>query len=106
MNHCHDCGAEFGEDSEVCPECGAQQPEAGDSENGSDRVVVGLLALFLGLFGAHKFYQGATRLGMMYLLVFWTGVPAILGIIEGIVILTTTDEVYERKYADGSIMGK
>lgn len=106
MSYCQDCGAEFGEDAEVCPECGAERLESGDNAGESDRVVVGLLAVFLGLFGAHKFHQGATKLGIMYLLIFWTGVPAILGVIEGVIILTTSDEIYEQKYADGAILWK
>jgi TM2 domain-containing membrane protein YozV len=41
-----------------------------------------LLALILGSFGAHHFYLGRNGLGILYLLFFWTGIPALLGFIE------------------------
>jgi TM2 domain-containing membrane protein YozV len=47
-----------------------------------DEVVGILLALFLGDFGVHHFYLRRTGLGILYLCFFWTGIPAILGLIE------------------------
>jgi TM2 domain-containing membrane protein YozV len=47
-----------------------------------DEVIGILLALFLGDFGAHHFYLRRTGLGILYLCFFWTGIPAILGLIE------------------------
>jgi len=47
-----------------------------------DEVVGVLLALFLGCFGAHHFYLGRAGLGVLYLCFCWTGIPAILGVIE------------------------
>jgi TM2 domain/Double zinc ribbon len=47
-----------------------------------DEVVGILLALFLGTFGVHHFYLRRTGLGILYLCFFWSGVPAILGLIE------------------------
>jgi TM2 domain-containing membrane protein YozV len=47
-----------------------------------DEVVGILLALFLGTFGAHHFYLRRTGLGFLYLVFFWSGIPAILGFIE------------------------
>ncbi len=47
-----------------------------------DEVVGILLALFLGSFGAHHFYLRRTGLGILYLVFFWSGIPAILGFIE------------------------
>jgi TM2 domain-containing membrane protein YozV/ribosomal protein L40E len=47
-----------------------------------DEVVGILLALFLGSFGAHHFYLRRTGLGIFYLCFFWTGIPAIVGLIE------------------------
>lgn len=41
-----------------------------------------LLAVLLGSFGAHHFYLRRNGLGVLYLVLFWTGIPAILGIIE------------------------
>jgi len=47
-----------------------------------DEVVGILLALFLGTFGIHHFYLRRTGLGILYLCFFWTGITAILGLIE------------------------
>jgi TM2 domain-containing membrane protein YozV len=47
-----------------------------------DELVGVLLAVLLGSFGAHHFYLRRTGLGVLYLVFFWTGIPAILGIIE------------------------
>lgn len=47
-----------------------------------DEVVGLLLALFLGSFGAHQFYLHRTGLGILYCVFFWTGIPAIVGLVE------------------------
>ena len=47
-----------------------------------DEVVGILLALFLGTFGVHHFYLRRMGLGVLYCLFCWTGIPAILGVIE------------------------
>ena len=57
------------------------------------KVAYILLAIFLGSFGIHKFYAGRTGIGILYLLFCWSGVPAIIGIIEGIVACFKTADV-------------
>jgi TM2 domain-containing membrane protein YozV len=47
-----------------------------------DEVAGVLLALFLGIFGAHHFYLRRTGLGILYVLFSWTGIPALAGFIE------------------------
>lgn len=47
-----------------------------------DELVGVLLALFLGGFGAHRFYMRQTGLGILYVIFFWTGIPAIVGFVE------------------------
>jgi TM2 domain-containing membrane protein YozV len=47
-----------------------------------DELLGVLLAVLLGSFGAHHFYLRRNGLGVLYLVLFWTGIPAILGIIE------------------------
>ena len=47
-----------------------------------DEVVGILLALFLGTFGIHHFYLRRTGLGILYCCFFWSGIPALLGLIE------------------------
>lgn len=47
-----------------------------------DSTTAVLLAIFLGAFGAHKFYLGDSTIGVLYLLFCWTYIPGILGIID------------------------
>jgi TM2 domain-containing membrane protein YozV len=54
--------------------------------------------LLLGGVGAHKFYLGQTGWGVLYLLFCWTFIPAIVGLIEGIVYATISDERFAQKY--------
>ena len=52
---------------------------------GNDRVVAAILAIFLGDFGIHHFYTGDTKHGIWHLVFFWTGIPGLIGFIEGII---------------------
>ena len=91
---CRGCGKEIHESAISCPQCGAQQRVA---RNGKSKVVAGVLALFLGGFGVHRFYLGQWW-GLFYLLFFWTFVPAIVAFIEAIVFFATDDRKWEAKY--------
>jgi TM2 domain-containing membrane protein YozV len=62
------------------------------------KVAAGLLAILLGDFGVHKFYLGQVGLGVVYLLFCWTLIPGIIGIIEGIIYLTMSDQAFEKRY--------
>lgn len=62
-----------------------------------NKVAAGLFALFLGGIGLHKFYVGSSGQGILYLLLCWTGVPALIGLVEGILYLTMSDEDFIRK---------
>nr|WP_231617942.1 NINE protein [Pseudoalteromonas sp. WY3] len=57
-----------------------------------------MLAVFLGGFGVHKFYLGQIGLGFIYLLFFWTAIPAIIAFVEFIILLTMSDEAFNNKY--------
>ena len=63
-----------------------------------NKVVAGILAILLGDLGIHKFYLGKIGWGIVYLLFCWTGIPAIVGFIEGIIYLCTDDETFQVKY--------
>ncbi len=63
-----------------------------------NRIVAALLAFFLGGFGIHKFYLGRIGWGIVYLIFFWTFIPAIIAFIEFIMYLCTSDEDFARKY--------
>ncbi|MHA1521086.1 MAG: NINE protein [Promethearchaeota archaeon] len=82
---------------------GYQQP-VGNSYSGSfssapkDRMIAGILALLLGGLGVHKFYLGNIGMGILYLIFAWTGIPEIVGFIEGIIYLTKSDEEFYRDH--------
>lgn len=98
--YCTSCGAVIKKEAEICPECGVRQaPDP--SESDKDRVTAGVLALVLGGLGAHKFYLGQTGLGVLYLCFSWTLIPAIVGLVEGIIYLTKTDAEFQEKYVKG-----
>jgi TM2 domain-containing membrane protein YozV len=62
------------------------------------KVVAGILGILLGGFGIHHFYLGNIGKGIIYLLFCWTGIPGIIGLIEGILYLIKTDEEFNRLY--------
>ena len=61
------------------------------------KIAAGILAIFLGGIGVHKFYLGKIGMGILYLLFFWTGIPALIGFIEGIIYLCSNDENFQLK---------
>lgn len=63
-----------------------------------NKIVAGLLAIFLGGFGIHKFYLGKVGQGLIYLLFCWTGIPAIIAFIEGIIYLCSNDHNFQVKH--------
>ncbi len=62
------------------------------------KVVAGVLAILLGGLGIHKFYLGQIGKGVLYILFCWTYIPAIIALIEGIMILCKSDADFEAKY--------
>jgi TM2 domain-containing membrane protein YozV/glutaredoxin len=62
------------------------------------RWVAALLAIFLGLFGVHKFYLGQAGQGILYLIFCWTAIPFFLGIIDGISFLGMSDRKFAQQY--------
>ncbi|TDF94452.1 TM2 domain-containing protein [Paenibacillus piri] len=62
------------------------------------KTAAGLLAIFLGGFGIHKFYLGRVGWGIVYLLFCWTYIPSIVGFIEGIIYLASSDQSFNMKY--------
>ncbi|MCH5231451.1 MAG: TM2 domain-containing protein [Muribaculaceae bacterium] len=62
------------------------------------KTTSGVLGILLGGFGAHKFYLGKTGKGVLYLLTSWTGVPGIIGLIEGIQYLTMDEDKFNEKF--------
>jgi len=61
-----------------------------------NKTTAAMLAFFLGVFGIHRFYLGQTFLGILYILI--PGLSVLLGIIDGIVLLTMHEDVFDAKY--------
>ena len=68
-----------------------------NSSSVKNKNVAGLLGIFLGGLGIHKFYMGRHGQGILYLLLCWTYVPAIVGLIEGIIYFTDSDEKFNSR---------
>ena len=64
----------------------------------SKKMTTALLAILLGGVGAHKFYTQDMGMGFLYLIFCWTGIPAIVGLIEGLIMLSWSDEDFAKKY--------
>jgi TM2 domain-containing membrane protein YozV len=62
----------------------------------SKRVVAGILGILLGEFGIHKFILGYTKEGFLQIIlsILTCGIGGLIGVIEGIIYLTKTDEEF------------
>lgn len=67
------------------------------------KVAAGVLAILLGDFGVHKFYLGQTGVGIIYLVFFWTFIPGLISIAEGIVFLTLSDADFAARYGTAEL---
>jgi TM2 domain-containing membrane protein YozV len=61
-----------------------------------ERRFAAILALVGGTFGAHKFYQGRETIAIYNLMLFWTGLPTLLGIYECLKYLRFSDNEYQK----------
>jgi TM2 domain-containing membrane protein YozV len=62
-----------------------------------NKIVAGVLGILLGGLGIHKFYLGKIGMGILYLCFCWTGIPALIGFVEGIIYLCSNDENFQLK---------
>jgi TM2 domain-containing membrane protein YozV len=65
------------------------------------KIIAGVLAIVLGGLGIHKFILGYTQEGIIQLLIGLCGIGYIIGIIEGIIYLTKSDEEFYQTYQVG-----
>lgn len=103
--YCAECGAIIKAKAEICPKCGVRKNAslsslAAIAPNGKSKLAAALFAFFLGGIGIHKFYLGRIGWGIVYLLFCWTVVPAIIGFIEGILLLIMSQSDFNRKYGN------
>ena len=89
---CWNCGEATEDVAEFCVKCGAGLKAAPAAASPyKSKIAAGLLGIFLGVFGVHRFYLGYTTLGIIQLVlgVVTCGiVSGIWGLVEGILILT------------------
>lgn len=116
---CRHCGAKIPEDAVICTVCG-RQVETVKSETAQPSVVINnsntntnvnqnvnaggkhgipknkwvavLLCLFLGVIGAHKFYEGKIGMGILYL--FTAGLFGIGAVVDLIMLLFKPNPYY------------
>lgn len=67
------------------------------------KVLAGILAIVLGGFGVHKFILGYTQEGIIQIVItiVTCGFGSIIGLIEGIIYLTKSDEEFYQTYQVG-----
>ncbi len=71
-------------------------------ESKQKKMVAGILAILLGAFGIHKFYLGYITAGIIQIVLSaLCGIGGIIGLIEGIIYLTKTDDEFESVYVNG-----
>lgn len=71
------------------------------------KILCGIMGILFGAFGVHKFILGYTKEALIMLLVsvltcgVGATVMAIIGLIEGIIYLTKSDEEFKATYVQG-----
>lgn len=85
------------------------QKEFATSNTAKNKTTAGILGIVLGWLGAHKFYLGYTKEGIIMLactvvgafLLFPTLIVAAVGVIEGIIYLTKDADTFQSTYVIG-----
>jgi TM2 domain-containing membrane protein YozV len=99
--------AEFALESKTTPPPIVAPPPTAASSRANNKVAAGICGILLGHLGIHKFILGYTTAGLIMLLV---NLPTcgiggvimwVIGLIEGIIYLTKTDDEFVRTYVDG-----
>ena len=110
-NHCFHCGKRLEGHQVVCTGCGGFVAQPVPLSYEKDRQIAGVLALFLGSFGAHKFYLDYSNEGVITLVCVWLGIilcgiptliMSVIVLIEGITYLCMSDEEFQKTYVEGS----
>jgi TM2 domain-containing membrane protein YozV len=97
---------------ELMPESGTvpptiTPPQQSVASRASNKIAAGICGILLGSLGIHKFILGYTGAGLIMLLVtvLTCGIAGcvvhLIGLIEGIIYLTKSDEEFVRIYVDG-----
>jgi len=102
-NFCFHCGVKTDPEQVMCVQCGTALSSAASGNielfgGTKQKLAAALFAILLGSLGVHKFYLESWGWGLIYLMCCWCGLPAILGIIEGILWLTMDDQIFDQRY--------
>ncbi len=91
-NFCQNCGQSTDPNAQVCVKCGVRLIHEPFGEAVKSKVAAGLLGIFVGGFGIHRFYLGYIGVGIIQIVVtiFTLGIGGLWGFIEGILILAGT----------------
>ena len=113
--YCTKCGAQNDESAQYCATCQALLPNVGyqpmqgvnqgqmtdwKAMGADKKLVAGICGILLGGFGVHKFILGYTTEGVIQIVITFVtcGAGSIVGLIEGIIYLTKSDEDFVRTY--------
>ncbi len=94
------CGGEGGK---VCL-ARKEKLKMSDKPAGAEKkLAAGLCGILLGSLGIHKFILGYTKEGIIQIVIsiFTCGIGGIIGLIEGIIYLTKSDEDFVKTYVQG-----
>ncbi|NNE92934.1 MAG: TM2 domain-containing protein [Verrucomicrobiales bacterium] len=89
------------------PQQEAPQPAPAPGGTSNNKMAAGICGILLGSLGVHKFILGYTKEAVILLCItvltcgFGAMVTSIIGLIEGIIYLTKTDEEFEAIYVQG-----
>ena len=116
LKKCKNCGTENSGYETFCRSCGTSlagnyqnqqmQPPSGSGmqqqqiPGAEKKLVAGICGILLGGFGVHKFILGYTNEGLIQIAitVVTCGAGGIVGLIEGIIYLTKSDEDFVNTY--------
>jgi TM2 domain-containing membrane protein YozV/RNA polymerase subunit RPABC4/transcription elongation factor Spt4 len=104
--YCSKCGTKVPENIGTCPNCGNKivTEQTQDNHLQQDRIVTGVLAILLGGLGIQYFYLGKISAGILSILITicTCGGWEIIAIIQGIIMLTMSDQDFVTRYKDPS----
>ena len=69
-------------------------------QNGVDKTLYLILCFVLGGLGIHKFYAKKYMQGVLYLVFCWTWIPAIIGLLEGFLVIKKPADKYGMIYLE------
>lgn len=122
QKRCATCDRSIHRLAEICPHCGVRQmpppaaaqasaPDPMGNSTNNNRMAAGICGILIGSLGVHKFILGYTTEGITMVLASLLGgivtcgistlVMSVIGIVEGVIYLTKSDEEFHEIYEEG-----